>query len=98
MPAGTPLVTSLLAALAVVPEHRRAAGRRHALPAVLAFLSCGCCAGDGVCSQSPSGAERMRPVLRGLPLPPLHTVCQYPTSHPDRSGCRRLRDGPADLD
>jgi hypothetical protein len=41
MPASTPLVTSLLAALAVVPDHRRPAGRRHALPAALAFLSCG---------------------------------------------------------
>jgi hypothetical protein len=41
MSAGLPVVASLLTALVVVPDHRRAAGRRHALPAVLAFLSCG---------------------------------------------------------
>src|ERR1700694_986721 len=41
MPSGAPMVTSLMTALASVPDHRRAAGRRHALPAVLAFLSCG---------------------------------------------------------
>ena len=35
------LVPSLLAALAAVPDHRRAAGRRHALPSVLAFVCCG---------------------------------------------------------
>lgn len=35
------LVPSLLTALAAVPDHRRAAGRRHALPSVLAFLCCG---------------------------------------------------------
>jgi hypothetical protein len=34
-------VPSLLAALAGVPDHRRAAGRRHALPAVLTFVCCG---------------------------------------------------------
>src|SRR5919108_4603064 len=33
--------TSLLDALHCVPDHRRAAGRRHPLPAVLAFLCCG---------------------------------------------------------
>jgi hypothetical protein len=36
-----PLVPSLLTALAAVPDHRRAAGRRYALPAILAFLCCG---------------------------------------------------------
>ena len=45
MPAASPvvpsLVPSLLAALAVVPDHRRAAGRRHVLAAVLAFVCCG---------------------------------------------------------
>ena len=41
MPATSPVVPSLLAALAAVPDHRRAAGRRHALPAVLAFVCCG---------------------------------------------------------
>jgi hypothetical protein len=41
MPNASPLVPSLLAALAAVPDHRRAAGRRHALPSVLAFLCCG---------------------------------------------------------
>src|SRR5438876_8807314 len=41
MPAGVPLGGSLMTSLAAVPDHRRAAGRRHALPAVLAFLCCG---------------------------------------------------------
>ena len=41
MPAARPPGTSLLSALAAVPDHRRAAGRRHSLPAVLAFLCCG---------------------------------------------------------
>src|SRR5919205_3901470 len=41
MSATSPLVPSLLAALAAVPDHRRAAGRRHALAAVLAFVCCG---------------------------------------------------------
>jgi len=41
MPAGYPVVTSLLTALAAVPDHRRAAGRRHSLPAVLTFVCCG---------------------------------------------------------
>jgi hypothetical protein len=41
MPVGAPLVGSLMTALAAIPDHRRAAGRRHALPAVLAFLCCG---------------------------------------------------------
>ena len=41
MPAASPLVPSLLAALAAVPDHRRAAGRRHTLAAVLAFVCCG---------------------------------------------------------
>ena len=41
MPAGLPVVASLLTTLAAVPDHRRAAGRRHALPAVLTFLCCG---------------------------------------------------------
>src|ERR687884_1016258 len=40
-PAVAPLVSSLLTALASVPDHRRAAGRRHALPAVLTFVCCG---------------------------------------------------------
>jgi hypothetical protein len=41
MSTASPLVPSLLSALAAVPDHRRAAGRRHALPAVLTFLCCG---------------------------------------------------------
>jgi hypothetical protein len=41
VPAGLPVVASLLTTLAAVPDQRRAAGRRHALPAVLAFLCCG---------------------------------------------------------
>src|SRR5438876_6432485 len=41
MPAGVPLGGSLMTSLAAVPDHRRAAGRRHALPAVLAFVCCG---------------------------------------------------------
>jgi hypothetical protein len=41
MPASTSLGMSLLSALEAVPDHRRAAGRRHSLPAVLAFLCCG---------------------------------------------------------
>lgn len=40
------LPPSLLAALNAVPDHRRAAGRRHALPAVLAFLCCGLLCGN----------------------------------------------------
>ena len=40
-PAVAPLVPSLLTALASVPDHRRAAGRRHALPTVLTFVCCG---------------------------------------------------------
>jgi DDE_Tnp_1-associated/Transposase DDE domain len=35
------LVPSLTAALAAVPDRRRAAGRRHSLPAVLTFVCCG---------------------------------------------------------
>ena len=35
------MVASLLTTLAAVPDQRRAAGRRHALPAVLAFVCCG---------------------------------------------------------
>jgi hypothetical protein len=38
--------TSLLDALHCVPDHRRAAGRRHPLPAVLAFLCCGMLCGN----------------------------------------------------
>lgn len=38
--------TSLLAALASVPDHRRAAGRRHSLAAVLTFLCCGMVCGN----------------------------------------------------
>src|ERR671932_21441 len=41
MSTASSLLPSLLAALAAVPDRRRAAGRRHALPAVLAFLCCG---------------------------------------------------------
>lgn len=41
LPAIAPVVPSLLTALASVPDHRRAAGRRHALPAVLTFVCCG---------------------------------------------------------
>ena len=41
MPLSSSRVPSLLSALAAVPDHRRAAGRRHPLPAVLAFLCCG---------------------------------------------------------
>jgi hypothetical protein len=41
MPPSSPQIPSLLSALAAVPDHRRAAGRRHALPAVLAFVCCG---------------------------------------------------------
>lgn len=46
MPTVAPLVPSLLAALAAVPDHRRAAGRRHALPAVLSFVCCGLLCGE----------------------------------------------------
>jgi hypothetical protein len=46
MPAGAPLGSSLLIALEDVPDHRRAAGRRHPLPAVLAFLCCGMLCGQ----------------------------------------------------
>jgi hypothetical protein len=38
--------TSLLEALAVVPDHRRAAGRRHSLAAVLTFVCCGMLCGN----------------------------------------------------
>ena len=41
MPPSFCLVPSLLTALAAVPDHRRAAGRRHPLPSVLAFVCCG---------------------------------------------------------
>ena len=46
MPAAASSVSSLLIALAAGPDHRRAAGRRHALPAVLAFLCCGLLCGE----------------------------------------------------
>jgi hypothetical protein len=46
MPTDVPLVTSLLTALECVPDHRRAAGRRHPLPAVLALLCCGMLCGQ----------------------------------------------------
>src|SRR5919199_6587510 len=39
-------IPSLLAALEAVPDHRRAAGRRHGLPSVLAFLCCGMLCGN----------------------------------------------------
>ena len=38
--------TSLLDALRGVPDHRPAAGRRHPLPAILAFLCCGMLCGN----------------------------------------------------
>ena len=38
--------TSLLDTRHCVPDHRRAAGRRHPLPAVLAFLCCGMLCGN----------------------------------------------------
>src|SRR5918912_1174905 len=41
MPPSSAQVPSLLSALAAVPDRRRAAGRRHPLPAVLTFLCCG---------------------------------------------------------
>jgi DDE_Tnp_1-associated len=41
MPPVAALVPSRLTALAAGPDHRRAAGRRHALPSVLTFLCCG---------------------------------------------------------
>ena len=41
MPTASPLIPSLLSALGAVPDHRCAAGRRHALPSVLGFLCCG---------------------------------------------------------
>jgi hypothetical protein len=37
---------SLLVALEAVPDHRRAAGRRHRLPCVLAFICCGMLCGN----------------------------------------------------
>ena len=46
MPLSSSQVPSLLSALAAVPDHRRAAGRRHALPAVRAFLCCGMLCGE----------------------------------------------------
>src|SRR5919205_1608127 len=46
MPSASPPVPSLLSALAAVPDHRRAAGRPHALPAVLAFVCCGMLCGN----------------------------------------------------
>jgi DDE_Tnp_1-associated/Transposase DDE domain len=46
MPRGMAKVTSLMAALAAVPDHRRAAGRRHPLPSVLAFMCCGLLCGE----------------------------------------------------
>src|SRR5215211_6530287 len=46
MSADALVVPSLLTALEAVPDHRRAAGRRHPLPAVLAFLCCGMLCGS----------------------------------------------------
>ena len=46
MPRGMAKVTSLMAALTAVPDHRRAAGRRHPLPSVLAFVCCGLLCGE----------------------------------------------------
>jgi hypothetical protein len=39
-------IPSLLAALEAVPDHRRAAGRRHGLSSVLAFMCCGMLCGN----------------------------------------------------
>jgi hypothetical protein len=46
MPPDSSEILSLLSALAAVPDHRRAAGRRHPLPAVLAFVCCGMLCGQ----------------------------------------------------
>jgi len=67
---------SLMTALAGVPDLRRAAGRRRALPAVLAFQL-----RNAVRWTKPAGNRRMGPsardmVPRGLRLPPVHAVCQ----------------------
>lgn len=46
MPPSSAEIPSLLSALGAVPDHRRAAGRRHPLPAVLAFVCCGMLCGQ----------------------------------------------------
>src|ERR1051326_6132080 len=46
MPPPLDPVPSLLAALEAVPDHRRAAGRRHRLSSVLAFVCCGMLCGN----------------------------------------------------
>jgi hypothetical protein len=46
MPPPLKPIPSLLQALEAVPDHRRAAGRRHALPAILAFVCSGMLCGN----------------------------------------------------
>jgi DDE family transposase len=59
MPPSSPQVRSLLTALAAVPDHRRAAGRRYALPAVLGFLCCGMlCGGQSLLAIAEWGRAR----------------------------------------
>ena len=63
MPPPLEPIPSLLQALEAVPDHRRAAGHRHALPVILALVcsSCACSAATAGCWRWPSGAERTRP-------------------------------------
>ena len=56
MPSSSSPVPCLLTALAAVPDHRCAAGRRHALPSVLAFVCCGMlCGGRSLLAIAESG-------------------------------------------